>query len=109
MATVVELLASLPEEPCRLCPQFFPPHRVAELTSMFSGTGPKRLGVISVQVDSKIRYVALDGGVRVTSTGPRRVLVVDDQQQGEAEIERGTYRGVEVSAAGDWSFLIEPR
>jgi hypothetical protein len=109
MATVVELLATLPEQPCRLCTQFLPPHEVAELTRMFSGKGPKRLGTIEVQVDSRIRYVALERGIRVTSGRPPRVLVEDSQQQGEADVARGTYRDVEVSASGDWSFLIEPR
>jgi hypothetical protein len=109
MARVVERLATLAEQPCRLCPQFLSPHRVAELTSMFSGRGPRQLGTIEVKVASRIRYVALNGGIRVTSGRPPRVLIDDKQHQGEADIARGTYRNVKVIAAGDWNFLIEPR
>jgi hypothetical protein len=109
MARVVERLATLPEQPCRLCPQFLPPRRVAEFTSMFSGTGRKQLGTIQVQVDSRIRYVALNGGMRMTSGRPPRVLIDDTAQQGEADIAQGSYRNVKVIAFGDWSFLIEPR
>jgi hypothetical protein len=109
MARIMERLATLAEQPCRLCPQFLAPHRVAELTSMFSGRGPRQLGTIEVQVDSRIRYVALNGGIRVTSGRPSRLLIEDKQQQGKADIARGTYRNVKIIAFGDWNFLIEPR
>ena len=61
MAGVVELLARLPEQPCRLCPNYLPPERAARLTGEFSGTGPNTLGTIEVKVDSRIRYVTSNG------------------------------------------------
>ena len=109
MAGVVELLARLPEQPCRLCPNYLPPERAAKLTSEFSGTGPNTLGTIEVKVDSRIRYVASNGGIRMESRRPPRVLIDDARQQGEADVAPGTYGDVEVSASGEWSLLIEPR
>jgi hypothetical protein len=109
MARVVELLATLAEQPCRLCPKYLPPERVAKLTSQFSGTGPKKLGTIEVKVDSRIRYVAPNGEIRMTSRRPPRVLIDDARQQGEADVAPGTYGDVEVNASGEWGLLIEPR
>ena len=111
MARVVELVATLPEQPCRLCPRYFSPQRRAELTKLFSGTGPKQLGTIEVEVDSRIRYVVVPrGGIRIMTGRPPQVLVEDAHHQGQADIARGTYRKVKVSSSGEsWHLLIEPR
>jgi hypothetical protein len=108
MARIMGLLATLPEQPCRLCPQYVPPDRQVELPKSFSGTEPTQLGTIDVPLDARIRYFA-PRGIRVTSGRPPRVLIEATQRQGEADIPRGTYRNVKVTSSGDWNFLIELR
>jgi len=109
MAELVKLLVTLPERPCRLCPPYLSPERVAELTRDFYGNGPKRLGTIELKVDSTIRYSAENGGLRVTSGRPRRVLLDNKHPQGAANIARGTYHDVKIRASGRWGVLIQPR
>jgi hypothetical protein len=102
---LVDRLATLPGRPCRLCPRYFPPERVSQLTRTFTGTGTTRLGTIRVRVDSRISYFGR--GLRVTSG--RRVLMKAPRHQGEAQLPRGTYRDVKVVASGEWSLSIAPR
>jgi hypothetical protein len=109
MARVMALLATLPEQPCRLCPEAVSPQEAAQVTRTFSGTGPQELGTIVVPVDARLRYVALERGIRVTTGDPAGVLIDDARQHGEADIPRGTYRDVRVISSGRWDFLIEPR
>jgi hypothetical protein len=111
MARVMELVASMPEEPCRLCPQFYPRERVEELTRTFAGNGPKQLGTIRVRVDSRIDYWfgKPKDRLRVTSGRPRRLLLSRKQRQGLVRIARGTYRDVKVTTRGDWTLTIAPR
>jgi hypothetical protein len=110
LASVVERFATLPEQPCRLCPKYFPPERVQQLTRTFSGSGPKQLRTIRVRVDSRVDYFhARSGGMRVTSGRPPRVLMKVKRHQGQVHIPRGTYRNVKVIASGDWTLTIAPR
>ena len=108
MARVMALIATLPEQPCRLCPQAISPQDRAGRTRTFSAAGPQDLGTIDVRIDSRLRYVALEG-IRVTSGSPPQVLIEDARHYGDADIAPGTYRDVKVTSSGDWNFLIEPR
>jgi hypothetical protein len=108
MARLVERIATLPEQPCRLCPKYIPPQRVQQLTRTFTGNGPTQLGTIRVQVDSTINYGAARG-MRMTSGRPPRVLMQANRHEGHAHIPRGTYHNVTVTATGSWTVTIQPR
>jgi hypothetical protein len=73
----------------------------------WSGNGTRKIGTITVQQDSEIKWTN-DGGLFQIFDNENAVEVNSQASSGQSAISAGTYHAFEVNAAGNWTVQIVP-
>jgi hypothetical protein len=79
-----------------------------EPTSSFSGNGGENLGTIHIASDSEIVWTD-DGGLFNFTDSGTGIFVNSQAPSGTSFVAAGTYTGVTVNAAGNWTIKILPK
>jgi hypothetical protein len=74
----------------------------------FSGNGSKNLGTIHVGRDSVLEWTN-DGPYFGVNDANFEIFINSEAHAGDSVVEAGTYRKVEVGAAGNWTIELRPR
>jgi hypothetical protein len=76
-------------------------------TSSFSGNGGENLGTLHIATDSTIHWTD-DGGLFAFTDSGDGIFVNSQGSNGVSQVSAGTYHGVSVNAAGNWTIQIVP-
>ncbi len=89
------------------------PKRSPQKTRRFSGNGTKNVGTIKVTDDAVLSWKSGDDGFgnRLFSVSDKdfKINISSSGAKGRSSLEPGTYRSVDVSSVGDWSFTVKGR